>query len=81
MAMLSNDQLTELRQAVARESATVPWTKPQINAAVQAIEDWFEANRAALGTAMEAAAPGLFSAAQKRVLVKFSLAQKFAWGG
>ena len=81
MAILSSTQYADLRQAAARESVTVTWSKAQVNAALQAIEDWFEANRAALGVAIEAAVPGVFSAAQKRALVKFWLAQKFARGG
>lgn len=79
--LLTSDQLSDLRRSAATEAAIVTWMKPQVNATLQAVEDWFEANRTSLGVAVETAAPGLFSAAQKRVLVKYWLAQKFARGG
>lgn len=81
MAIMTPDELADLRRNCARERATVDYTKPQINAALQAIEDWWEANRAALGAAIEAAAPGVFSPAEKRRLAKHWLAHKFARGG
>jgi len=81
MAILIADELAELRRSCASERATVDYTKPQINAALQAIEDWFEANRASLGAAIEAAAPTKFNATEKRRLVKFYLQQKFTRGG
>lgn len=73
MATLTGDQLAELRQEAARVVGVVTYTKPVINAALQAVEDWFEANRAALGGAI----PGPFNAAAKKQLVKFWLKQKF----
>lgn len=76
MAVLTPAQLVELRQHCA-EAQTVTWTKPQVNAALQAIEDRFEAVRASFGVAIETAAPGVFSPAQKVRLVKFWLRQKF----
>lgn len=82
MAVLSSDQLTELRQKVASEVATVSWDKSQINAATQAIEDWFESNRASLGAAINAATnPFVFTNPQKLLLVKAWLRQKFERGG
>jgi len=81
MAILTTDQLVQLRQMAAAEAATVTWTKPQVNAALQAIEDWWEANRASLGTAIEAAAPGKFTVAQKKALGKYWLWQKYGRGG
>jgi len=77
MATLTGVQLAEVRQEAARAAGVVTWTKPQANAALQAVEDWFEANRAALGAAVEAAAPGVFGAAHKRALLKYWLRQKF----
>jgi hypothetical protein len=78
MAILDSAQLVELRQRCAEAIAPNPvtWTKPQINTACQAIEDWFEANRVALGAAIETAVPGAFTNAQKTKLVKYWLAQK-----
>lgn len=80
MAVLSPSDLATLRQEFA-VGRTVAHTKPQINAVLQAIEDFIEANRVALGTAIEAAAPGVFNAGQKRDLVKFWLRSKFLRGG
>ena len=80
MAILTGDELAELRRAMAA-NGTVTWTKPQINAALQAIEDWFEANRVALGAAIEAAAPGLYNATRKKRLVAYWLRQKFVREG
>lgn len=77
MAVLTTSELSALRREVAAEGGAVDYTKPTINAALQAIEDWFEANRANLGAAVEAAAPGSFNAAAKKRLVKFWLRQKF----
>jgi hypothetical protein len=79
MAVLTLAQLLELRQAVVADPATtvVPWTKAQINAAVQAIEDWFEAQRTTVAGLIETAAPGVFTNAQKKRIVKYYLQQKF----
>lgn len=54
MAILLPDDLAELRQGAARDQ-TVNYTKAQINVAMQAIEDWFEANRPALAAAINSA--------------------------
>ena len=77
MAVLTSVQLQELRRISEPNRAPIAHTKAQVNAALQAIEDWFEANRAALGAAIEAAAPGIFNITQKRALVKFWLLKKF----
>ena len=74
---LTDTELAELRQQMARASATLAWRKANVNAALQTIETWFEANRAALGAAIEAAAPGYFNATQKKQLVAYWLEQKF----
>jgi len=75
--VLTAIQLAAIRQDFVATLTIINKTKPQINVALQAIEDWFEANRAALGAAIEAAAPGTFTAAQKLKLVKFWLRSKF----
>jgi predicted component of type VI protein secretion system len=48
----------------------VHYTKPQFNAALQAIEDRLQlaATRTAIANDIEAAAPGVFSAAEKNTL-------------
>jgi len=73
MAALTIEQLAELRRAVITGATLVTWDKPTINTAFQEIEDWFEANRAALGAAIT----GPFNATQKKRLVKMWLQQKY----
>lgn len=86
MAVLTSAQLAELRQGCASSAAAagapVNYTKAQLNAALQAVEDWFEnTGRAAIGAAIEAAAPGLFNAAAKKRIAAYWLRQKFAREG
>lgn len=78
MAILDSGQLTEVRRAYTDKRAPiVDYTKPQLNAAIQAIEDWFEMNRAGLAVAIDAAtAPYVFPATQKRLMVAMWLRHK-----
>lgn len=76
MATLTAAQLQEVRSLAASAVATVTWTKPQINAAIQAVEDAMasasnvggKSVQAYIGGAIETAAPGVFSAPQKQTL-------------
>lgn len=78
MAVLLPNELAELRQRAAGGQVVVDYTKPTINAALQAIEDWVEANRAALGTAINTTtAPYVFSPAMKKRLFAHWCRQKF----
>lgn len=80
MAILTPEQLTELRQALA-EMGPLTFTKPQANVAAQAVENWFVASLAGLLTAIDTAtAPYVFSVPQKRLLVTLWLRQKIARG-
>jgi len=82
MATLTAPQLAELRRGIAPDVAAVNFNKPQVNAALQAVEDWFETTaRTEIGAAIETAAPGVFTNAQKRVIAKYWLRQKFDRGG
>ena len=45
MAVLTDTQLESLRQAFQARLFSPTLTKPQLNAAFQQAEDWFEANR------------------------------------
>ncbi len=82
MALLSQMELADLRRNVRRSAGDVSWTKPQINAAVQAIEDWFVQNRSSLVTAINTATgPFLFTGAQKKALVGYWMKQKFGREG
>jgi len=75
MATLTEAEKVILRQAAARKAAElgvpVTWVKAQIHDAGQAIEDVLSSSavQTALNNAIEGAAPGLFSVAQKKWLV------------
>lgn len=70
MATLTAAERAALRQRLAAEhtGGAITWTKPQVDAALQAIEDWADANAAGLATAINAATQPLghtFTPAQK----------------
>lgn len=82
--------ITPTELAAARRGATADWpngithTKPQINAALQAIEDWWNANAASLVTAINAATVPLgvtFTGAQKKIIGKWWLSHRYGKGG
>jgi hypothetical protein len=77
MAVLNTTELAEVRREFVKTLATINVTKVPLNAAIQAIENWFESNRSNLSQAIETAAPGAFSVAAKKALVKFWLFSKF----
>ncbi len=77
MATVDNNALAEGRQSVAADNVTVDYSKTLINAAFQAIEDWFEANRASLITAIDdATSPVTLSNPRKKRLVAAYLEYK-----
>jgi hypothetical protein len=77
MAIISVSDLASLRQRCAADANSVTWTKAQVNAAIQALEDWFDTTgRAGAAAAIESAAPGVFTNAQKKLIGKYWLAQK-----
>lgn len=81
MAVLTSEQLTEIRQRLATKATEqgfpVDYTKPIINVAAQAVEDWFEANRPSLSAAINAATnPLVLTASQKKFLVAYWFYQK-----
>jgi hypothetical protein len=78
MAIISVSDLASLRQRCAADATGgVTWTKAQVNAAVQALEDWFDTTgRAGAAAAIESAAPGVFTNTQKKLIGKYWLAQK-----
>lgn len=76
MAILTGSELAVLRQDQQRVRL-INQRKPVVNAALQSIEDWFEANRASLNAALNAATnPATLSVAEKRTLLGVWLAQK-----
>ena len=77
MGVLTKPQLAKVSRHISENGTTVMWSKPQVHAAVQAIEDWFEANRSSLNTEINAAtAPLVFTAEQKKKLIVGFLIQK-----
>jgi hypothetical protein len=77
MATIAVDDLAELRRACSQAGMRVNYSKPQINTALQAIEDWFDRNRPALDAAIDAATvPFVFTVAQKGDLIFACLEQK-----
>ena len=79
MAILTAQQLTELRQSYQTYNLQPTCVKTNINAAQQAVEDYFENSvKVPMAAAIEAAVPGVFSTAQKKALVKMWLYQKGA---
>lgn len=82
MATLTGTELVELRNgceaSVRTAGVAIAYTKAQINAAVQAVEDYTETTaRAGYGAAIEVAAPGVFNAAAKKRIVARYFQQKF----
>jgi hypothetical protein len=68
MAVLTTEQKASLRRFIAGESQTVGWNKAQVDAMMQAIDDWADANQASLNAAINAATQPLgitFTAGQK----------------
>jgi len=68
MAVLSASELQSVRNGCA-QTVAVNYTKPQINAAAQACEDFLASNAATVSTAINAAtSPLVLSAAQKKAI-------------
>ena len=56
MATLTVAELAQVRRSLSpREDVPVDYTRGEINAAVQAVENWFEANRPGLTAAVATA--------------------------
>ena len=70
MAQLTVEEGVELMQIINKNVTTQTWTKPQIRAAFQAIEDRIltPATKTAIANDIETASPGVFNAQQKEVL-------------
>jgi len=83
MAALTAAQLAELRRNIQAEWTTpIDFGKPTANAALQAIEDWYEGQRTVVnGLVNTATAPKVFTGAEKKLIAKHFLAWKFKQGG
>jgi len=79
MAVLTAGELRNIRNSLERamNGAAITYTKPQINAATQAIEDRLQNSKATLNNDIEGAAPGVFTVAQKKLIVAYA-ALRFA---
>lgn len=78
MAILTLDQLAELRRGLASKQVTVNYDKPTINKALQAIEDAIESQKLSLSAKIDqATAPIVLSKVQKDLLVEPWFEQKF----
>ena len=77
MAVLTTEDLIAIRQSCSK-GGIVNYTKAQINTVSQEVEDWFEANKASLNTAINNSSGAFtFSASQKKQIVKYWLLGKF----
>ncbi len=70
MAVFTSKQLNFLMDHVCKNTTTQSWTKAQVSAALQAIEDRMQlpATKSAISSDIETAAPGIFTANQKDLL-------------
>jgi len=70
MAVLTDLEKQELRSALNRNLDTQTWTRAQVDAALQAVEDrmGLASTSTAIGGDIETVAPGVFNAAQKQLL-------------
>jgi hypothetical protein len=77
MALLPEDYAKIRRKVVEKIGPeNINFINPQINAGLDAIEDWFEANRANISAAIDASGFS-FTGPQKLAMVKFWLWNKF----
>jgi|KBSMisStaDraftv2_1062788.scaffolds.fasta_scaffold01978_23 Mlc titration factor MtfA (ptsG expression regulator) len=70
MAAMTMDEGIELMRIINNNTDVQTWTKPQIRAAFQSIEDRVLApgTKQAIANDIEAAAPGVFNAQMKEML-------------
>lgn len=79
MATLTATQLAEMRRRFVAKlgDVAIDFDKPTVNSAFQAIEDWYEANKAQISSDIDAATtPYVFTGAQKKLLGAYWLLQK-----
>lgn len=67
MAVVTPQSLAVARRRLATNQ-TATWTRTQVDAAVQAVADRLENSKATINTDIETAAPGVFNAAQKKLI-------------
>jgi hypothetical protein len=81
MAILTGHELSKLRKVTRNSYAwdEIDFTKPDINAAFQAMEDWYQAHKVDAATRMDAATEPVytFSSTQKKVIASGYFALRF----
>lgn len=84
MAVLSDPDRIELwaefMRELSREREPIAVTKPELRAAVNALDDFFNTNAAAINTAIPQPARGALTAAQKARLALFVIRQRWVKG-
>lgn len=65
---LTAEQKAKMRSKYykVRGSSILPYTKPDLNAVVTALDDRYQADKASWSTDMETAAPGVFDSVEKK---------------
>ena len=77
MASLTPVELAAMRRKLAARHSPQTWNKPQVNAALQVVEDALVAIRFSVAADIEAAAPGVFNVVQKKLIGAFAI-RRFA---
>jgi CBS-domain-containing membrane protein len=78
MAVLTNEQRIELWADFMRENTdTIGITKADLKAAVDALDDWFDANLATINAAIPQPARGALSLRQKAMLFSYVMHKRF----
>jgi len=77
MPTLTSDELVKLRQDLARVSLEIRWTKSEVDAILQAIEDYMDNTmKPGLNSVINGVKSGL-TVEEKRIIVKYMLLSKF----
>jgi len=77
MAAISTKEKSKIRQKMS-SIGTVDYNRPTINAAMQAVEDWFDGERATISAQIDiATSPKVLSNQQKKKLVGFWMLKKY----
>lgn len=80
MAVLSNGDRTLVETAVNRDVAVIQGiaiTKPDLRAAINAIDDWVDSNSSAFNTAIPQPARGGMTTKQKAALLLYVVNQRY----